>query len=289
MALEAFDQQLFLRDLERVSVERDASSLFRAVSVHLFQTQLRHDHVRAECVRFLSAHSAEFAPFYISDDGSSANSSFAGHIERLRTGGIPSGLIELQALARQFALDLIVLSPEGAPIEVHGGPTRVVLCVIDGRHYDLAVPRSSALKSGGNQSKSNGTQQQGQKKKKNAAPEDSDLSSPPLGRGGGGGGGADGGADGGNETTTDGLREGGADGGAGGGGAAAGAGGAAIAEGLRDGFFSGSISLSGIRAEESDSPASVVAPSSPRSACGVDPSLRLSAAAPASLVGSLTR
>uniref|UniRef100_A0A182PUD5 OTU domain-containing protein n=1 Tax=Anopheles epiroticus TaxID=199890 RepID=A0A182PUD5_9DIPT len=81
----------------------DASSLFRVVSEHVYDIQIYHEKVRADCVDYMRQHKARFAK-----EISWSFESYLSKMSRPRTHGT---LLELRALALQHRANVLIFEP----------------------------------------------------------------------------------------------------------------------------------------------------------------------------------
>ncbi|XP_046368681.1 uncharacterized protein LOC124143683 isoform X2 [Haliotis rufescens] len=114
------DAYLAQLGLCRKTIVRDGSCLFRAVSEKLFLTQSYHLRIRQMCADYLWRHRDEFEPEW-------------------------AGQVEMMVLSRLYGVDFIIFQqPECPPANVtqNNFVTKILLCFVDGVHYDIIYPRS---------------------------------------------------------------------------------------------------------------------------------------------------
>lgn len=91
---DAVDQYLEKQGYYRKHVARDASSLFRVVSEHIFDIQKYHSEVRQKCASYMEENEKDY-----SNEVDKHFFNYVGNLRKPRTYGT---LMELRVLARFF-------------------------------------------------------------------------------------------------------------------------------------------------------------------------------------------
>uniref|UniRef100_A0A182PWZ3 OTU domain-containing protein n=1 Tax=Anopheles epiroticus TaxID=199890 RepID=A0A182PWZ3_9DIPT len=81
----------------------DASSLFRVVSEHVYDIQIYHEKVRADCVDYMRQHKARFAK--------RITWSFESYLSKMSRSRTHGTLLELRALALQHRANVLMFEP----------------------------------------------------------------------------------------------------------------------------------------------------------------------------------
>lgn len=100
---DAVDQYLETQGYYRKHVARDASSLFRVVSEHIFDVQMHHSEVRQKCATFMEEHEQDYA--------GELDKNFYNYVGNLRKSRTYGSLLELRVLARLFKWVLLMGFP----------------------------------------------------------------------------------------------------------------------------------------------------------------------------------
>uniref|UniRef100_A0AAR2KU08 ubiquitinyl hydrolase 1 n=1 Tax=Pygocentrus nattereri TaxID=42514 RepID=A0AAR2KU08_PYGNA len=131
------DEYLKANGLYRRKIAKDGSCLFRAVAEQVLRCQGLHTKVRAECVKFLRKNRELYESFIEGD--------FDEYLQRLQDPQSWVGQVEISALAVLYKHDFIIYQNPGEPpvnITENGYPDKVLLCFLNGNHYDSVYPVS---------------------------------------------------------------------------------------------------------------------------------------------------
>ncbi|CAJ1052756.1 putative bifunctional UDP-N-acetylglucosamine transferase and deubiquitinase ALG13 isoform X1 [Xyrichtys novacula] len=131
------DEYLSSLGLYRKMVARDASSLFRAVSEHLYFSQNYHQRIRQDCANFMRANRSSFEPF--------VEGSFEKYLERLEDPKETVGQVEIKALSQLYRRCFLIYRYPGKPATVISEEDfldKVTLCCSINGNYDVVYPRS---------------------------------------------------------------------------------------------------------------------------------------------------
>ncbi|XP_026776092.3 OTU domain-containing protein 4 isoform X1 [Pangasianodon hypophthalmus] len=132
------DEQLRAKGLYRKKIAKDGSCLFRAVAEQVLHCQSLHTRVRAECVKYLRQKRDLYESFIEGD--------FEEYLHTLQDPQSWVGQVEISALAVLYKHDFIIYQQPGEPpvnITENGYPNKVLLCFLNGNHYDCVYPISS--------------------------------------------------------------------------------------------------------------------------------------------------
>ncbi|MCI4387811.1 hypothetical protein PGIGA_G00078550 [Pangasianodon gigas] len=132
------DEQLRAKGLYRKKIAKDGSCLFRAVAEQVLHCQSLHTRVRAECVKYLRQKRDLYESFIEGD--------FEEYLHMLQDPQSWVGQVEISALAVLYKHDFIIYQQPGEPpvnITENGYPNKVLLCFLNGNHYDCVYPISS--------------------------------------------------------------------------------------------------------------------------------------------------
>ncbi|MCJ8742049.1 hypothetical protein PDJAM_G00077760 [Pangasius djambal] len=135
---ELMDKQLRADGLYRKKIAKDGSCLFRAVAEQVLHCQSLHTRVRAECVKYLRQKRDLYESFIEGD--------FEEYLHTLQDPQSWVGQVEISALAVLYKHDFIIYQQPGEPpvnITENGYPNKVLLCFLNGNHYDCVYPISS--------------------------------------------------------------------------------------------------------------------------------------------------
>ncbi|ESO88479.1 hypothetical protein LOTGIDRAFT_165606 [Lottia gigantea] len=114
------DDYLMRLGLCRKSVVRDSSCLFRIISEQIYFTQALHGTVQKKCLEYLCNHRDELL-------------------------NEPPIHCEMMALSKIYKIDILIFqSPDEKPVDVtrNGYSKLVLLCHVDGIHYDMVYTQS---------------------------------------------------------------------------------------------------------------------------------------------------
>ncbi|XP_074541191.1 putative bifunctional UDP-N-acetylglucosamine transferase and deubiquitinase ALG13 isoform X3 [Halichoeres trimaculatus] len=131
------DEYLSSLGLYRKMVARDASSLFRAVSEHLYYSQNYHQRIRQNCANFMRANRSNFEPF--------VEGSFEKYLERLEDPKETVGQVEIKALSQLYRRCFLIYRYPGKPATVISEDDfvdKVTLCCSINGNYDIVYSRS---------------------------------------------------------------------------------------------------------------------------------------------------
>uniref|UniRef100_A0A674M9N3 ubiquitinyl hydrolase 1 n=1 Tax=Takifugu rubripes TaxID=31033 RepID=A0A674M9N3_TAKRU len=123
--------------LLRKKVAKDGSCLFRAVAEQVLHCQSHHTAVRAKCVEFLKKNKEHYEAFVEGD--------FEAYLSKLQDPQHWVGEVEINALAAMYKRDFLIFQEPGKPavnITDKNFPDKVLLCFMNGNHYDSVYPIS---------------------------------------------------------------------------------------------------------------------------------------------------
>ncbi|XP_017342289.1 OTU domain-containing protein 4 isoform X1 [Ictalurus punctatus] len=132
------DEHLRANGLHRKKIAKDGSCLFRAVAEQVLHCQGLHTRVRAECVKYLRQNRDLYESFIEGD--------FEEYLHMLQDPQSWVGQVEISALAVLYKHDFIIYQQPGEPpvnITENGYSDKVLLCFLNGNHYDSVYPISS--------------------------------------------------------------------------------------------------------------------------------------------------
>ncbi|KAF5904172.1 OTU domain-containing protein 4 isoform X1, partial [Clarias magur] len=135
------DAHLKAHGLCRKRIAKDGSCLFRAVAEQVLHCQSLHTRVRAECVKYLREKRDLYESFIEGD--------FEEYLRMLQDPQSWVGQVEISALAVLYKHDFIIYqNPGEAPVNItqNGYPDKVLLCFLNGNHYDSVYPVSTVEK-----------------------------------------------------------------------------------------------------------------------------------------------
>eukprot|EP00005_Dracoamoeba_jomungandri_P000056 CAMPEP_0174250144 /NCGR_PEP_ID=MMETSP0439-20130205/406_1 /TAXON_ID=0 /ORGANISM="Stereomyxa ramosa, Strain Chinc5" /LENGTH=1068 /DNA_ID=CAMNT_0015330137 /DNA_START=19 /DNA_END=3225 /DNA_ORIENTATION=+ len=125
--------------LVRKHTPKDGACLFRAVSEHIYSTQILHELVRKNCVDYLEANYAEYKPFICTN-----GIPYSHYLSRLRKWDTWGGEVELNSLSKFYGVGFSIYQIVGG--EGHertiGSENKVCygLSFSHGNHYDVVYP-----------------------------------------------------------------------------------------------------------------------------------------------------
>ncbi|XP_060749541.1 OTU domain-containing protein 4 isoform X3 [Tachysurus vachellii] len=129
------DEHLRANGLCRKKIAKDGSCLFRAVAEQVLHCQSLHTRVRAECVKYLRQKRDVYESFIEGD--------FEEYLHTLQDPQSWVGQVEISALAVLYKHDFMIYQRPGEPpvnITENGYPNKVLLCFLNGNHYDSVYP-----------------------------------------------------------------------------------------------------------------------------------------------------
>ncbi|XP_047663041.1 OTU domain-containing protein 4 isoform X1 [Tachysurus fulvidraco] len=129
------DEHLRANGLCRKKIAKDGSCLFRAVAEQVLHCQGLHTRVRAECVKYLRQKRDVYESFIEGD--------FEEYLHKLQDPQSWVGQVEISALAVLYKHDFLIYQQPGEPpvnITENGYPNKVLLCFLNGNHYDSVYP-----------------------------------------------------------------------------------------------------------------------------------------------------
>ncbi|CAJ1439027.1 unnamed protein product [Effrenium voratum] len=116
----------------------DGNCLFRAVADQLAGSAEEHNEFRERCCKHMLENAEEFSLFYASDDFE-ADLSFEAYVEKMRSPGNWGSQLELMAICREFAVNVIVHQLGLPSYEMVFSPDDskcLQLSYHDGEHYN---------------------------------------------------------------------------------------------------------------------------------------------------------
>lgn len=131
------DDYLKSLGLQRRKIAKDGSCLFRAVAEQVLHCQSLHTKVRARCVEFLRKNRKTYEAFIEGD--------FEDYLHKLQDPQQWVGEVEINALAVMYKRDFLIFQEPGKPavnITSNDFTDRVLLCFLNGNHYDSVYPIS---------------------------------------------------------------------------------------------------------------------------------------------------
>ncbi|XP_068163687.1 OTU domain-containing protein 4 [Antennarius striatus] len=121
--------------LHRKRVAKDGSCLFRVVAEQVLHCQSLHTVVRAKCVAFLRRNREQYEAFVEGD--------FTEYVDKLQDPQQWVGEVEINALAVMYRRDFLIFQEPGKPaVNITGNnfKEKVLLCFLNGNHYDSVYP-----------------------------------------------------------------------------------------------------------------------------------------------------
>ncbi|XP_050298232.1 putative bifunctional UDP-N-acetylglucosamine transferase and deubiquitinase ALG13 isoform X1 [Anthonomus grandis grandis] len=129
----------------RKNVAYDETCMFRTVSEQLFNSQVFHEKVRKECIEYGREHFDEFRHL------GKTESEWNDHLNNLELHMAVCGNLEIHLISKKYKKDVFVCLPNQQIHDItcqHYPGDPIMLCLVDGDHYDAVYKKEHIVNLG---------------------------------------------------------------------------------------------------------------------------------------------